>query len=445
MLRFSRIVSVLVLLLLLLPTAAATAQESSPAASPSASQPLDLAAMTLVPSDFDIPGIGRWFGESKSLDQDVAEQAQFGGKDPDVARETMVTAGWQREYTSRLDAPVEYGAEEAVRSLAVRTYVREFADAAGAASAFTFLEDESAAPAPSSGATPVAGGVSLSEDIPGTQVIGDESEITRHLGIVSSTGLPYNALDLTFQVDNLVAGVELSDYTGGEPEVAEVEALAQTYLERIEQVKAEGGPGLSTQIVRLDAPDIVGTRDEYGRLGGVQAPDYNESAETFAARGGRADASTDYYTVSQRLPAGSDATGDDVSYGSFIYRFADDAAAADWLNKDEERLAGIAAFVEFTAMPDATTFGDESRTYAIDRLSGEQVTSGYLIYARVGNDVVDLRVFAKPEAPLAVAEELAQAQVACLESEGVCERIAAPASLAALAVPATPVVATPVS
>jgi hypothetical protein len=287
--------------------------------------------------------------------------------------------------------------------------------------------------------------VSLAEDIPGTRVIGEESEITRHLGIVSSTGLPYDSLDLAFRVGNLVAGVQVTDYTGGEVEVAEVEALAQTYLERIEQVRAEGGPGLSTRIVRLDAPDIVAVRDDYTRIGGVHFPDYNESAEALAARSSRADPAIDVYPVSQRLPAGSDVSGDDVTYQGNIYRFADEAAASNWLNEGEERLAQIGAFVGFTAVPDAASIGDESLTFAIDRQSGEQETRGYLIYARVGNETLDMRLFAQPEAPLEVVEELAQAQVACLQSEEICEPIPVPAELTALAVLATPVAATPVS
>jgi hypothetical protein len=443
--RLSIFVSVLALLLLLLPAAVATAQEATPAASPVADQALDLAVMALVPSDLDIPGIGRWGGESKTFDQDVADLALYGGKDSVELREALVAAGWQRQYSSLLQAPQVYGAEELVRALGVRSYVREFSDAAGAASAFTVMEDESAASSPSSGATPVAGGQSLAEDIPGTAMIGEGSEITRYVGIVSNTGLPFNSLDLTFRVGNLVAGVELSDYIGGEPEVADVEALAQTYLERIEQVQAEGGPGLSTRIVRLDAPDIVLSRDDYTRLGGISFGDYNESAEALAAKSARAGAATDIYFVSQRLPAGGEGTGDDVAYQGYISRFADDAAASDWLNGGEERLAQIGAFVGFTAVPDAATIGDESRTYAIDRLSGELETRGYLIYVRVGSEVAEVRLFAQPEAPLQAVEALAMAQVGCLESGEVCEWIPAPAALAALAVLATPVAATPVS
>jgi hypothetical protein len=91
------------------------------------------------------------------------------------------------------------------------------------------------------------------------------------------------------------------------------------------------------------------------------------------------------------------------------------------------------------------SIGDESQTYAIDRLSGEQETHGYLILTRVGREVADIRLFAQPEAPLAEVEDLAVVQVECLRSEETCPRIPLPAALAALAIPATPVAGTPVS
>jgi hypothetical protein len=443
--RLSLIVSVIMFLALLLPMAAATAQEATPASSPSAGQPLDLAAMALVPTDFNIPGLGRNYAAMYTLDQEVTELAEYYGTDPAVVREALVAAGWQRKHRSRLQAPEVYGAADPVLAQQVASYVYEYADAEGAAAGFAFIEDESSLPSAGGGATPVVGGEEMAEDIPGTRVIGDESEITRHVGVGAPSGLPFRALDLTFRLDNLVAGVTVRDYLGGEPDVAEVEALAQTYLERIEQVRAEGGPGLSNRIVRLEAPDIEPGRDDYTRLSGVDVPDHNESAEALAAKSARAGTSSDIYYVFQRLPAGSEETGDDVAYQAYITRFADEAAASDWLNKGEERLSQIGAFVGVEPMPDATPIGDESRTYAIDRLSGEQETRGYLIQARVGSDIAEIRLFAQPEAPLAVAEVLAQVQVTCLESAEVCALVPVPAKLVALAVLATPVAATPVS
>ena len=441
----SIVVSIVFLLSLLLPAAMATAQDATPAASPTAGQPLDLAAMALTPDDVDIPGLGSWSSQALTLDQEVASRAEYDQKDPAVVRESLVAAGWQRQYQSILAAPEVYGTESSVLAQFVLSYVREFADAEGASAGLAFLEDESGRPSASGGATPVAGEMSLAEDIPGTRVIGDESEITRHLGIDPGDGRSYRALDLTFRTGNLVAGVSLYDYLGGEPDVAEIEALAQTYLERIEQVRAEGAPGLSNRVVRLDAPGIVPGRDDYLRLDGVYVPYYNESPETTAFYSTFYGDAIDLYFVSQSLPAGSTETGgDDVTYENYFSRFADEAAATDYLAGTEERLAGLGGYA-VEALPDAATIGDESRTFAITGQAGGQERRGYELYARVGNEVVDILIFAQPEAPLAAVEELARAQVACLQSEELCARMPVPAALAALTPPATPAAGTPVA
>ena len=48
---------------------------------------------------------------------------------------------------------------------------------------------------------------------------------SRAFGGSTDNGEPYRALDLTFQVDNLVAGVTLGEFGGREPDLATVEAL----------------------------------------------------------------------------------------------------------------------------------------------------------------------------------------------------------------------------
>jgi hypothetical protein len=368
--------------LLLLP--AATAQEANPAASPVAGAPLDLAAMVLVPADFDIPGLGRWFSRTQEF------------------------PGGERRYLSRLDAPVEYGAAVPVPARQIVSSVIEFAGAEDAANSFTVFS------------------TSDREDIPGTRVIGEESAITRVRGRSEEGDLPYSGLSLTFRVGNLVAEVVVADFTGNDPDAGELESLAQTYLDRIEQVRAEGGPGLSTRIVRLDAPDLETFRDDYLRIDGIHVPDFNSSAETFARRSNLRGAAIDVYGVSQSLPAGSPEFGDDVGYQSMLFRFADEAAAAEWLSQAEERVSRYGGFAGFTLVPEAAAMGDESRTYAIAYRSGGHQSHGYLISVRVGSEAMEVLLFAQPEAPLALVETLAAAQVACLQSEAVCERIPAP-------------------
>lgn len=197
--------------------------------------------------------------------------------------------------------------------------------------------------------------------------------------------------------------------------------------------------------MRLDGADIVTFRDDYLRLDGVNVPDYNESAEALARYSDLVGAASDLYGVFQRLPAGSTQTGDDVAYESKIYRFADEAAAAEWMSQAEERVSRYGGFAGLTPVPEAAAMGDESRTYAIAYRSGGHESHGYLISVRVGSEAMEVLLFAQPEAPLALVEDLAAAQVTCLQSETMCARTPAPPALTALAVLATPPATPPVS
>jgi hypothetical protein len=69
------------------------------------------------------------------------------------------------------------------------------------------------------------------------------------------------------------------------------------------------------------------------------------------------------------------------------------------------------------------------------------VLRGYVTYARVGSELVILSIESPNQAPpLAVAEELMAAQVACLQATEVCEAVAVPEALRAAGL-ATPIAA----
>ncbi len=99
------------------------------------------------------------------------------------------------------------------------------------------------------------------KDVPGTDVIGDRSEITRVRRSIDHSEM-YRALDLTFQVDNLVAGVTVGEFGGREPDLATVEALAERLLEKVRLGQASSSPGLSNQVLRLSGSDIETRADE---------------------------------------------------------------------------------------------------------------------------------------------------------------------------------------
>ena len=198
----------------------------------------------------------------------------------------------------------------------------EYASIEGAAAGFALLETEASD----------AG----MKDVPGTGVIGDRSEITRFRRS-SDNGEPYRALDLTFQVDNLVAGVTVGEFGGREPDLATVEALAERLLEKVRLGQAGSGPGLSNLALRLAGPDIETRSDEYGRLDGQTFPNYGETPDELADRAERYGDAIDVYGVGQSILRGSPARTDDTRYCVSLYQFASEQDAAGWLKGGVER------------------------------------------------------------------------------------------------------------
>src|SRR5215210_3175457 len=186
----------------------------SPLASPSpVARTLDLAAMALTPSDLDdlgLPGFGQQTSAFLTLEEQAEQLASAAnlGMDADALGSRLAAAGFQRRYQRQLGLPAHPGARPAQLRTFVAPYIIEYASVDGAAAGIALLESEA--------------GTGMT-DVPGTRVIGDRSEITRFRRL-SDSGKPYQALDLTFQIGNLVAGVTVGEFEDREPNPATVEA-----------------------------------------------------------------------------------------------------------------------------------------------------------------------------------------------------------------------------
>src|SRR5215217_8501178 len=226
--RWSVTAALLLLVTSLAPGLALAAHSRiSPLASPSpVARTLDLVAMALTPVDLDDIGL-TGFGQQTSAFLDLEEQAEQvaragavdPGMDADALGSRLAAAGFQRRYQRQLGLPAHPGAPPSRLRTFVAPYVIEYASVEGAATGFALLETE----------TETGTGMT---DVPGTRVIGDRSEITRFRRS-SDNGEPYRALDLTFQVDNLVAGVTLGEFGDHQPDLATVEALGELLLDKV--------------------------------------------------------------------------------------------------------------------------------------------------------------------------------------------------------------------
>ena len=377
---------------------------------------LDVQAMTLTPEDLADEGLddfGLGFSETTFADQVIASTADARGLDEDEVADVLEDAGLARRYDSYLYLPDEDDpAAPAVRQ--VVSYVLEFADEDGAEAAFAFLEDESASES--------------AEDVRGVAEIGDESEATRDQGEDPETGDEYAQIDLTFRTDNVHAGVAIIDWQGDEPDLDEVEALAERLLERIETTIADGGPGLGAQVARLAGDGVVTTADQYVLLDGDAIAGFGEARRDARGRA-RAAADvdqTDGYRLSQQLYAGEGLTYA-VWYQVDVWRFADEDAAEDWLAGTEDRVESNQGMTNLDFVDDLANVGDEAVAYTVETEDGGIRYRSVALRVEATVAVIDL---SGPETPPADAvEALAGAQADCLDDGGCPEPLAIPDDL----------------
>jgi len=386
--------------------------------------------MALTPLDLDDIGL-TGFGQQSSAFLDLEDQVKHYARpsaampildsDANEIRAALSAAGFERRYQRQLGRPSRPGAPPSRLRAFVAPYIVEYASAEGAGAGFTLLETE----------VPEA----EMADVPGTRNIGDRSEITRFQGFTDD-GKSYRALDLTFQVDNLVAGVTIGEFGGREPDLATVEALGDLLLAKVRRGQQGDGPGLSNVVLRLEGPDSETRADEYGRLNGQTLPNYGETQDELADRAGRYGDALVVYGVGQSIARGSPGRSDDTRFSVSLYQFASERDAAGWLESGVERAEHSPNIIEAIPVANAAMIGDATGTLAIATERGGAGTArGYLVETQVGVWTAQVQMLGIVDVLLATVEELARVQVACLQA-GSCPGRAPPPSLADI--PATP-------
>jgi len=412
---------------------AALAQDASPISSATQDEPLDLPAMVLLPSDIDEPGFGVGQSGFERIDAQGDFSASLAGVPIDELVDTLRDSGFVRRYNLHLDQRIPEGAatpegfSDPVGTRIV-TSITEYTSADGAAASFDLLERQ---------VEDLAQEQRASRDVALTTTFGEEADLTRISTFTTDTNLPYQFLNLTFRLDNLIADVIIYDFSNQEPEVAMAEALGKTLEERIGEVLASGGPGLSNQVIR---PEGTATSEAYVVRDGHPIPNYLDSAETLASVARGMGNATDVYSREQPL-------GEFPFLVSRLHRFATDEDAAAWLAALTPSTVADSAFpyVDVTEVTGQDTLGEESRVFAYGfELDAATVAHGYMIFSRVGSVVARTQVDSVPETPLEAVLELAEAQVRCLETRSCQEPIPVPAELSETATgPSAPPGATP--
>ena len=413
------------------PMMSATAQDPTPLAPPAATPTpdvqVDLAALTLRPSDLarlDVPGFG--LANESSL-RDAATDAiiQSGGDAIEVTERLHAyrESGFRYRYVGSLLRPrsplTRLPSGLVAAEQRITTAVSEFETAEGAGNSFAFTEE-------------LLDGES-GQIVPGSRTLGDRSRLMRSTGYEIETGAPLQRLELSFRIHNFVAEVIVVDYNNVEPEVATVERLGKLLLSRVEQAPAETGPHFSPRVLRI-APLVPWiekgrVRDFYVRFAGIDEPMF---AQLINAPSG-----------DQATPAATPVPGDAALLPQDTYMFwtpvgegnpLDLPLYVDWIDRYATPLQAAAAleavttdlgpgYVNVRELTGVTeTIGDASRAFAY-RYEGDPAgpVRGHVVIAQVGSTIIRVQVDGPEGVRRAGVLALAREQVVCLQTMDACE------------------------
>ena len=201
--------------------------------------------------------------------------------------------------------------------------VTAYADASGAAQGFALVPDVFE-----------TGPVTA---VPGTHPIGDDSRLTRVAARDPQAGTPSHELALGFRQGRLTARVLIRDWSGNEPTLETIEALAVRLSARIGRVLEDGGPELSIHVVRPEARAYAVNSENYIRLDGEDIRSTYETPEELATRVASYGEAIDVFTSSTEIEANdSDYT---LGFSADLYRFAEEDQAAAWLREAPTHLS----------------------------------------------------------------------------------------------------------
>jgi len=371
----------------------------------SESPPVDLAAMTLTPADLAAvgwAGLGLTSGQTLSVTE-LADRAVWPageGEEQDAVQDALLGAGWQQGYGATLDSLWDPNRTDPGRQVEVE--VVAYVDAPGAAQGFALVPDVYA-----------TGPVTA---VPATRPIGDDSRLTRVAARDPQAGTPSHELALGFLQGRFTARVLLRDWTGEEPAVAAVEALAARLSAHIERVLHDGGPRLSTQVLTVERRANAVHSETYVRLDGEDIRSTYETPVEFAARAASYGEASDVFTSSTEIAATDSSYT--LGFSADLFRFPEEDQAAAWLREAPTRL-GQETDVTAVAIKDGiAAFDDEAIAVTLTRdydHDGMEIYHTSAVLFRSGTVVADIRLTRVNDPPsMSGTKELAAAQAACL-------------------------------
>jgi hypothetical protein len=417
------------LMLLVLFGLMATVARSVGATVPPERLPLDLGAIPLLPGEIEAVGLedyGTDYGWLRTTEETVGAAAvEFGVPAAEVESTLVDEAGLTRFYAVRTARPVERGDPDTVATAMVYTSIFEFAGAKGAAAGEEYLAGISSPPG--------------SETIADAREFGDASRIVHYTTLDPESDDSVDGIKLIVRTDTLVVDLDVQDIVRpGEkadpPRLAQVEALGERLMERIEAVRAGELPDLGSRMARIgvEGEHVFFSADRYEVQNGRVVRSFNFPPERYERDQAKIDAAglTNRYIVNQDMALLDDwmkAPGTLTQ----VEQFAGDEEARSWFAGAQGRVVHW-GFLQAIARAEATPhLGDEAIAFAITIDWGGGPLSGYALIVRSGQEIIEVWTFAPDGVSLETAIELAEIQLNCLHGSNCPERVPVPAELRA--------------
>ncbi len=366
----------------------------------------DLAAIALTSLEPELSGYEHLGAFDESLETEAFSMASYLARNPNDVREVLTSAGWQRKYVVQSAQPPE--SPSARVSNFIFSYVTEYCDAEGASTAFGELEDET--------------GSRTAEDVELSRSFGEEADLTADEGL-DSENHQFRTLDLSFRVQNYVAGVTMKVYPTlelPEPDQEFLETLGAVLESNFED-SSEPGPGFS--VTRLDPAAVVTLDDAYFRRNNVDLPLADEQDDATEIRtSGYADA-VDVYQLFQDISDGSDRH---LLYSLTVYRFSTDGAAETWVQDAPDLLRENPYYASIAPLSTSELSVENASVFQFNAGSSED-KAVVMVVAR-GQEVHRVQLVPSGGASddlIGAAEALMQEQLLCAES-GRCVAISIP-------------------
>ena len=377
--------------------------------------------MTVTPADLAAVGwddLGLTSGQTLAA-ADLADRTVWptgAGPEQDAVHDALLAVGWQQGSAATFATVWDPDRTDLGRQVDIE--IVAYAEAAGAAQGFALVPDVYP-----TGPT---------ETVAGAHRLGADARLVRVDARDPQAGTPAQELALGFRHERLTARVLLRDWTGAEPAVATVEALAARLLARIEHVLEHGGPGLSLHALRVERSEIAPYFAHYLRLDGADIRQTYESPEAFSARVASYGAASGVFTSGTEIAADDD--GYPLGFEADLYRFLDADRASALLRGAAARLGQGTDITAIGTEDEIVGIGDEAIAVAVASDSGGDGMEGThtsAVLVRVGVVAAEIRLTRTYKLPPAsAAKELAGAQAACLAAADCLRWQPLPASLA---------------